>query len=68
MVQITFKRRVYRYWDNIIGKYKSVPLLDKKLKIDKVRLVTFHTGYDKFLSTSKRKVLANKRFTDKCYQ
>ncbi len=34
---------------------------NKKLKKYRIRLVTFHTGYHKFYSTIKRKVLANKR-------
>lgn len=31
-----------------------------KMKKYRIRLVTYHTGYDKFWSTSKQKVLANK--------
>jgi len=34
---------------------------NNKMKKYRIRLVTFHTGYHKIYSTSKRKVLANKR-------
>lgn len=34
---------------------------NKKLNKYRIRLVTFHTGYHKFYSSAKRKVLANKR-------
>jgi len=34
---------------------------NKKLKKYRIRLVTFHTGYHKFYSTTKRKTLDNKR-------
>ena len=34
---------------------------NKKLRKYRIRLVTFHTGYHKFYSTEKRKVLDNKR-------
>ncbi len=35
--------------------------IKKKMKKYRIRLVTFHTGYNKFYSTEKRKVLDNKR-------
>jgi len=34
---------------------------NKKLNKYRIRLVTFHTGYHKFYSSVKRKILANKR-------
>ncbi|MDQ7983039.1 MAG: UPF0236 family protein [Spiroplasma sp.] len=54
---IAIKNYLYINMDETYVKLRN----NNKMNKYRIRLITFHTGYDENLSTNKRKVLANKR-------